>query len=180
MKPPIAARVLLPLLFIEQGAPLLVAVAGERLIFLAAHGEVVIVDEVVPRVAGRVDVDHLHLPEVGLQQQLEGVEVVALDVEVLGGVEVDGFRPSGAQGLADGRVGEGEGLALAGPVEPVALARPVDDIGRQFLLQKVEINRPPDRAIGPLGLGDAVRKKGGDALDIRGGEVGGGEVEAVH
>ena len=45
---------------------------------------------------GRVDVDHLDLPEVGLLEEFECVQVVALDEEVLGGVEIHALLPAGA------------------------------------------------------------------------------------
>ena len=55
--------------------------------FLRAH-EIVGIDEVVAGVVRRVDVDHLHLAEIALLQQLKDFQIVALDVEVFGGVPV--------------------------------------------------------------------------------------------
>ena len=50
---------------------------------------VVLVDEVVAGVVGRVDVDHLDLAHIGLVEELEHLQVLALDEEVLGGLPVD-------------------------------------------------------------------------------------------
>ena len=42
------------------------------------------------RVIGRINIDELDLAQVGLLKELEGVEVVALDEQVLRCVEIDG------------------------------------------------------------------------------------------
>ena len=49
---------------------------------------VVGVNEVVAGVVGRVYINHLHLAQIRLLQQLEHFEVVALNNQVLAGVEV--------------------------------------------------------------------------------------------
>ena len=77
-------------------------------------GEVVVVDEVVARVVRRVDVDELDLAEVRLLEQLQRVEVVALDEEVLRGVEVDGLLADRAERLGDRRVGGERAARLPG------------------------------------------------------------------
>lgn len=52
-------------------------------ILFGGFGEIVIINEIVPRIIGRIDVDHLHLVQVGLLKKLQSFEVVALNVEVL-------------------------------------------------------------------------------------------------
>ena len=108
----------------------------------AGLGEVVVVDEVVAGVVRRVDVDELDLAEVRLLEQLQRVEVVALDEEVLRRVEVDRLLAHRAERLGDRRVGGERGGALAGPVELVALLRPFDDVVGQLLAEQVEVDRP--------------------------------------
>ena len=56
---------------------------------LQALGVVVRIDEVVPRVIGRVNVDHLDLSQIRLLEQLEHLEVVAFDDQVLSRIKVD-------------------------------------------------------------------------------------------
>ena len=75
-----------------------------------------------------IDVDHLYLAQIRLLQQLEHFQIVALDVEVLGGVPVFAFLGAGAQRLTDGLVGLHNGRLLAHPCELVALV-PVHHIG---------------------------------------------------
>ena len=75
----------------DQPRPGLVRLSGLEQVLAVDLGEVVVVNEVVAGVVRRVDVDQLDLAEVRLLEQLERVEVVALDEEVLRGVEVDGL-----------------------------------------------------------------------------------------
>ena len=75
----------------DQAAALLVIVAALGVVLAARLGKVIVVDEIMARVVRRVDVYELHLAGVGFLQDLERVEVVALDVEVLRGVPVIGL-----------------------------------------------------------------------------------------
>ena len=77
-------------------------------------GEVVVVDEVIAGVVRRVDVDQLDLAEVRLLEQLERVEVVALDEEVLRGVEVDDSSRTGRSVLAIGALAANAAARLPG------------------------------------------------------------------
>lgn len=157
-----------------------VLLLGALEIALAVVAEVVVVDEVTPGVVRRVDIDQLHLVQVGLLEQLQRVQVVALDEEVAGGVEVDALLATGPQGLGYGGGGGEQGGALAGPVELVALAGAVDDVVRELLAQPVEV----DGALGPplrvAYLRDAVREQLRDAGDVGVGEVRAVQLELVH
>ena len=157
-----------------------VLLGGLEEVVLHAVGEVVVVDEVVARVVGRVDVDHLDLAEVGLLQELEDFEVVALDVEVFRLLEIHALGFAGAQRLVDGRVGGGDGFALAGPVERVALDGAFDDAAGKLLAQEIEIDGTAGLALVVPALGDAVGEKRGDFLDVGLREVGGTHLGFGH
>ena len=105
-----------------------------------ALGKVVVIDEIVARVVGRIDVDHLHLAEVVLAQEFQHVEVVAFDVEVLGGIEVDAFGTARAQGLRGRGIGQPDGRALVGPGELVTLFGAFDHVVSQELAEFVEVD----------------------------------------
>ena len=90
--------------------PAVIDLAGPREVLRRRLGEVVVVDEVVAGVVGRVDVDQLDLAEVRLLEQLERVEVVALDEEVLRRVEVDRLLADRPERLGDRCIGR-EGAA---------------------------------------------------------------------
>lgn len=103
----------------DQAAAFLVVFSAFGIEFVMGLGEVVVVDEIVAGVVGRVDVDELDFAGVVLAQELQRVEVVALDVQVSGGVPVLAAFLDRAQGLGDGFAGEAFRLALAGPGELV-------------------------------------------------------------
>ena len=74
MKPSVTPSVL------KQSIVLFVKQADLLVVLLLVHLKSVVVDKVVTGVVGRVDVDHLHLAQIGLLEQLEHLQVVALNV----------------------------------------------------------------------------------------------------
>ena len=111
--------------------------------------------------------------ETGLLQQLQRIQVVAFDEQVLRGIEVHALVPAGAQGFGNRRIGRQQRLALARPIELVALLRPLDDAGCQFLPQQIEVDGLLQFALGVACFGDTVGEQLGQPGDIGGGEVGG-------
>lgn len=134
----------------DEAAAFLVVVAALRVVVGLRLREIVVVDEVVARVVGRVDVDHLDLAGVGVAQELERVEVVALDVEVLGRVPVHALLRARAQALVDLAVRLLLGLTLTRPGELVALPLPLGDVAHA-LPQRVDVDGV---AQAPVGLAD--------------------------
>ena len=126
--------------------------------FLRAH-EIIGIDEVVAGVVRRVDVDHLYLAEIALLQELEDFQIVALDVEIFGGVPVLAFLHTGAQRLANGLVGFHNRRLLAHPGKLVALVA-VHHVRREHLLQQLKVDCPLDPAVSVRRLGNAVREQG--------------------
>lgn len=132
----------------------LIDMAAFLFVFVEALLEVVIVDEVIPRIIRRIDVNHLDLAEVAFLQQLERVEVVALDVEVLRRVPVLAFFFDRAQRFLDGRVRLDKGGLFAYPGEFIRFLA-LADVVVQELLELVKIDRvrqiivayPPPRPI---------------------------------
>lgn len=141
---------------IHHGAPIAVIAAirvGIRLVretclflvILDCVAELVLVDKVMPRVIRRVDIDHLDLAVVAALQQLQHLEVVALDIDVVGvegailaitaaALFYAGAQCGGAYGL---RLADGVGLA--GPRERIALLALVDLVAK-FQPQFVEVD----------------------------------------
>lgn len=78
--------------------------------------------------------------EIGLLKAFQHIEVVALDVQVLCGVEVHALLRAGAQRGVDGCIGSKDSLALVGPSKLVALFVAFYNIGRQQLAQLVKVN----------------------------------------
>lgn len=68
---------------------------GDAEVVADAVGEIVGIDEVLTRVVGRIDVDHLYAVGIALAEQLEHFEVVALEHHVSCGVPVRAVREDG-------------------------------------------------------------------------------------
>ncbi len=82
---------------------------------------IVLVDEIVARVVGRVDVDHLDCPKVGLVEQLQDFQVFPFDEEMLGLVPIDRLIGCGLQAGCARRLDSTKGVFLACPGEGVSV-----------------------------------------------------------
>ena len=78
--------------------------------------------------------------EIRLLKAFQHIEVVALDVKVLCGVEVHTFLRAWAQCRVYWRIGSKYSLALVGPSKLVALFVAFYNIRRQKLAQFIKIN----------------------------------------
>ena len=105
----------------EQAVAFLTPLSALNLPLFALHLKIIGIDEVVAGVVRRVDIDHFDLAEIALLQKLEDFQIIALDVEVFGGVPVLALRHARAQGLPDRLVGFYDCRLLADPCELVCL-----------------------------------------------------------
>ena len=78
--------------------------------------------------------------EISLLKAFQHIKVVALDIQVLCGIEVHALLGAGAQRGADRRIGSKDSLALVGPSKLIALFVAFYNIGRQQLAQLVKVN----------------------------------------
>ena len=97
---------------------------------LQTLSEVVGIDELVARIVGRVDVNHLHLAEVRLLQELEYLKVVPLDEEILGLVEVDRLLAAGLERAHARLLNHFQQIRLSRPRKPEALALALQDLAK--------------------------------------------------
>lgn len=160
MEPGVALGVLHELL-----VALLIKQADLLIVLLLVHLKAVVVDEVVAGVIGRVDVDHLHLAQVALLEELQHLQVVPLDVQVFGGIPVFALLWAGAQGLADGLVGLHNGGLLAHPGELIALVALQHVVG-EHLPEQLEVDGLFQPALSVRPLRDAPGEQCGDLLYI--------------
>jgi hypothetical protein len=105
----------------DEPATIFIEVATLGFVLLVGPPVIVVVDEVMARVVGRVDVDELHLAGIGLLEELKRIEVVALDVEVPRRIPVDRPFPLGTHRLPYRLSGLRLGGRLARPRELVSL-----------------------------------------------------------
>jgi len=94
-----------------------------RLITTACLLEVVIVDEIITGIVGRVDIDHLDLAVIRLVQDLQRRQVVALDKHIARRIPIDGIRLVGMERLDSLLLDGSENVALTLPAKPVALTQ---------------------------------------------------------
>lgn len=90
--------------------------AAIRLEILTRLSEVIVIDEVVTSVIRRVNVDHLDLAEIVLTENLQHVEIVALDVEIFGIPKSTEASTSGRSVLSVGVLARREAARLSGHV----------------------------------------------------------------
>ena len=93
--------------------------------------EIVGIDKIVAGIVGRVDVDHLHLAVISRLQQLQDLQVVTLDVKVLGGVPIYAFLWTGTQSAGGTLLGQPQAVRFALPLKLVLLKIVVDVLAAQ-------------------------------------------------
>src|SRR5690606_10600507 len=117
--------------------------------------KVICVNKVSARIVGRIYVDQLDLASVALLEQLEHLEVVALDEQVLGSVPVDALRWGRAERVGGRCEREPASSALPVPGEPVLLVGIGHALLAHELSEHVDVDRGAVRA-----LGDQLREEG--------------------
>ena len=137
------------------------------------HRKVVVVHKGVrPSIVRRVDIDHLHLAEVRLLQQLQHIEIIPLDVEILTverarrAVPPDTVLHNGAQRHRDRRIRRENRPPLVRPCERIALLAPLHDLTRELLPQHIKVNRRHGLPI-PHDLRQRMREQSPHRLHIR-------------
>ena len=135
---------------------------------VAVHvlGEIVLIHEIIAGVVGWVDVDHLHLAKVRFPQELEHVQIVALDIQILAvpaagrAVAPNAVRLYRSQRRRNGRIRRQHRLLLIRPCELIAFFTPVHHVRVDLLHQNILVNRPHHFARGLVNrLRNRIRKK---------------------
>ena len=152
---------------LEQAVAFLTPLSALNLPLFALHLKIIGIDKIVAGVVRRVNIDHFDLAEIALLQELEDFQIIALDVEVFGGVPVLALRHTGAQRLADRLVGFHDCSLLTHPCELVCLVA-VHHVRRKHLFQQLKVDCPlvhlllRRAAFLVQHLRDAVGKQGGN------------------
>lgn len=101
---------------------------------------IVIDNKLVTDIIGRINVNHLDPTEVGLAENFEDIEIIAIDVEIFGCIEVNRFFAARAQSEIDRLVSETGCCTLIRPRELVAFLSVIERFVRQFRTELVEVN----------------------------------------
>ena len=122
---------------------------GSLILFALGTMEVIMIHEVVACIVRRVDVYHLHLAHIGVLEQFEHFEVVALNIEVLGGVPVDALFRTRAQGFSTRSHRLTLSSPLANPREVIHLWGIVHRIITQQRTQFLKVHHVPQLSVLP-------------------------------
>ena len=116
-------------------------------------------------IIGRVDVDQFDFTEIAFLQELQDFQIIALNIEIFGGVPIDALLRAGAQGLADGTVGLDNGRFLAHPCKFIRFVA-LGYVAGKHLTQQVKVDRLFQLSVLAPCLRHAVRKKRFNLLNI--------------
>lgn len=108
---------------IPYNITLIISDARLCLVATARLLEVIVVNEIITSVIGRVDINHLDLAVIRLVQNLQRRQIVALNKHIARRIPIDGIRPVGMERLNGLLLDSGEDVALTLPAKPVALTR---------------------------------------------------------
>ena len=137
---PVGVETTIALSVLHHAVSVFIELSAARKVFLRALSKIVLIHEVVARVVGRVYVDHLDLAEIGLLQELQHFQIIALDIEIFGVVEVHAFLTAGAQSFGNGSVCKQDRLLLVRPCKLIPLLPTVHHLDSDLLHQHILVN----------------------------------------
>ena len=105
--------------------------ASSLVLFALSAMEIIMIHEIITCIVRWIDVYHLHLTHIGVLEQFQHFEVVALDIEILRGVPIDALLRTGAQGLTTGFHCLMLGRTFAYPSKVIDLWLTVSDVVAQ-------------------------------------------------
>ena len=112
--------------------PLFIHLPCDALVVFDIVAKIVLIYEVMARVVGWIDIDHLDPAMIALLQELQDFEIIALDVEMLCRVPVLALFLARAECPRRGRLRETQGLPLAIPSEAVAFLLVIHIVTKQL------------------------------------------------
>ena len=134
-------------------------------------GKIVLIDKVITRIVRRVNVDHLDFAQIGLLQELQHFQIIALDVEVLAvkatgcAILAHAISYNRAQRCRNGRICRQHCLFLIRPCKLVALFPALHDGIGKLLPQNVKINGMFYLAVA-FHLGNCIGEQLSDQLNV--------------
>ena len=140
-------------------------------IFVSTLGKIVLIDKIVSRIIRRINVDHLHLAQIGLLQELQHFQIIALNVEVFTvkaagrTVLAHAVCHNRAQRCRNGRIGRQHRLFLIRPCKLVAFFPALHDGVGKLLPQNVKVNGVFYLAVA-FYLGNCIGEQLADQLNV--------------
>ena len=133
-------------------------------VFFGILREIVLVNKVIACVIRRIDIDHLHFAEIGLLQQLQRLQIIALDIDIFrvdaawSSIFTDRLFTVKAQCLCNRLIRQHNRLFLIWPCKLITFLRAFYHSGRDFLTQYIRINSTHDIAIFIFCFRHCIRK----------------------
>ena len=134
--------------------------------------KIIFINEVISRVIGRIDVNYLHLPQIRFLEKLQGIQIIAFDVDILRVRPAGGPIPSHrffffeAKCLGNGRIRKGHGFSLIRPGKLVPFLPIVHHLGIDFLHQYILVDGPDRVSILILCFRHRIREQGCQLLIV--------------
>ena len=144
--------------FLVAGHPRAVfaALPGQLFVIRQTICVIVGINEILAGVIGRVNIDQLHLARIGFAQQLQHLQIIALDHNVLGRVPILAVALCRAQRAEAWGQRKGARAGLAFPIQAIAFSAFFHLVAQQ-LSQYLEID---------LSVGNDAREQGFERRDI--------------
>ena len=150
---------------------LIIVVSAGGVPFLIPNSKFIIINKVIPRIIRRINIDHLDLAQIGLLQEFQYFQIIALDIEVFTvkaagrAVLANAICHNGTQGCRDGRICRQHRLFLIRPCKLVALLPTLHDGIGKLLPQNVKINGVFYLAVA-FYLGNCIGEQLADQLNV--------------
>ena len=119
---------------------LFVHIASRKILFFDGMGKIIVIHKVVTRIIRWVNINHLHFTHIALLQEFEHPKVIALDVEVLGGIPIHRVFGYGAQSVGDRCGSLTAGSLFARPCKLIHFLPILYSIVAQELAQRLKIH----------------------------------------
>lgn len=133
---------------------------------LIFFNKVIFIYEIISRIIWWININHLHFAQVCFAQKLQGIEVIALDVDIFTinvpprcTIAADGLFPVQPQGLGNGLIRQNDSLTFIGPGKLIPLLAVVYNGRIDFLHQYVFIDGTDDMPLFIQSFRDGIRKQ---------------------
>src|SRR5262245_3028885 len=120
--------------------PLAISLAGVSQIGLEGLSVLIGIDELIPSVVRRIDIDQFDFAKVRLLKKLQHFQVITLDEQVLCFIKIDRLFPNGLKRGDAWLLDDLHALSFAGPIEAKPLLTRIDPIS-QDALELIEVDR---------------------------------------
>ena len=125
---------------LHHAVSVLIELSAVCQVFLRALGKIVLIHEVVARIVGWININNFNLTKIGLLQELQHFQIIALDIEIFGVVKIHAFPTAGAQRFGNGSVCKQDRLLLVRPCKLIPFLSAIHHLDGDLLHQHILVN----------------------------------------